>query len=722
MNKAIIGMLMGAAFVIALPALATTSMDLSKAQVLLSGEEESAKVGRAVVSAGDVNGDGYEDYLLGAYEQSTNTDYAYLVYGSGDYFDGGAPDLSDCPKFMSNDNQGYGGALVSGAGDVNGDGYDDFLVGIPFDQNRRGAAYLVYGKAEKYTGANELSDVGRKFKGETDGDYAGTSISGAGDVNSDGYDDFLVGATWYDSKKGAAYLVYGQASKLEGGAFGTVGARFYGVTTDTRTGATVAAAGDVNGDGYGDFMVAASSFESYSGIVYVVYGKATEYTGGNIENQADTLFFAEETYDGIGSSLSAGDFNGDGYSDLLIGSHEQSTGDSKAHGAYLVYGQSDKLPNMGLSAADAKFTATNAGDEVGYNVASLGDANGDGYEDFVIGIPDKVVDGSERGAVYYFAGKSSNYAGTSMVAAAGVETATSFSKAEAEFYGSHLEDEAGTAVAGGDVNGDGLPDLLVGAKGFDSEFNGQGAAYAAALYYDNDCDKLPEDGLLKGWDTNGSISNNGVEISGDGVDNDGDGEIDEVNTLKQNGAHPEFSTYRAMDKDSVSEAIVKVEAAKRGRILVTYGDNSVYRYKIFSKYNGTKYTRVKQYRKKGFFVVLHPNGKKIAFINALKGTIKSRTRLSSEVNYAKNALKVLEYRDRYFAVVTSKLGDQVKVSLVKININKKKFGKLSQQDVTSTAAYPKKTNQYKQQVRLRDKNGHVLFRFRVTTDYELEAL
>ncbi len=185
------------------------------------------------------------------------------------------------------------GVSVSSAGDINGDGYGDIIVGAFLRQaggTNAGAAYVVYGKAAPITAINldtiALGNGGFRIMGENAGSYVGYRVSTAGDINGDGYGDIIVSADNNDAggpNAGAAYVVYGKATpitsvNLDDIALGTGGFRITGEAAGDDAGVSVSSAGDINGDGYDDIIVGAFSNDaggSSAGAAYVVYGKAT---------------------------------------------------------------------------------------------------------------------------------------------------------------------------------------------------------------------------------------------------------------------------------------------------------------------------------------------------------------------------------------------------------------------------------------------------------------
>jgi hypothetical protein len=389
---------------------------LSTADASFWGEDGADMSGYSVASAGDVNGDGYDDFLIGAHndeEGGINAGQTYLILGRAAADWGMDFDLSDADaSFWGEGSNDFSGLSVTSAGDVNGDGRDDFLIGNDADQT-----YLILGRASADWGMDfGLSNADASFWGEDVDDHSGCSVASAGDVNGDGCDDFLIGAYGDDdggADAGQTYLILGRATADWGMDFGlsNADASFWGEDADDMSGYSAASAGDVNGDGYDDFLIGARGDDdggSAAGQTYLILGRASADWGMDFDlSNADASFWGEDADDMSGYSVaSAGDVNGDGYDDFLIGAYGDDDGGADAGQTYLILGRAtaDWGMDFGLSNADASFWGEDVDDMSGYSVASAGDVNGDGYDDFLIGAPIDDDGGVYAGQTYLLLG------------------------------------------------------------------------------------------------------------------------------------------------------------------------------------------------------------------------------------------------------------------------------------------------------------------------------
>ncbi|MEE9213000.1 MAG: hypothetical protein V3U29_10130, partial [Phycisphaeraceae bacterium] len=378
---------------------------------------------------------------IGAYAGVTHTVRAVVTSGvmTGQITLSG-PDAS----YVGENPDDKAGYSVTGVGDVIGDCFADFVIGAPEDDtggDKAGQVYLILGKASGWATGADLSVADGSFIGEDAGDKAGKSVAGVGDVNGDGFDDFVIGTPDDDTggnDAGQVYLILGKSSGWAMGTdLSTADASFLGQNTKDKVGQSVAGVGDFNGDGFDDFVIGGADdadIPPKAGTVYLILGKASGWATGMGISTADAWLFGENTKDKSGKSVAGvGDVNGDGFDDYVIGAPENDDGGSKAGQVYLVLGRaSGWATGTDLSAADASFIGEDAGDKAGESVAGVGDVNGDGFDDFVIGAPEDETGGNVAGQVYLILGKTLGWA-----------MDTDLSAAAASFIGEDAGDKAG---------------------------------------------------------------------------------------------------------------------------------------------------------------------------------------------------------------------------------------------------------------------------------------
>ena len=368
----------------------------------------------------DGNGDGFAEVAVGAriVDQYADSPGAAFVYM------GSAAGVSTTPVVLSNPNQFLGAEVASG-GDINGDGYADLLVGVP-DANNSGGVVLVYlGSAAGFaTAATEITAPDGKFE-------FGAWVTSAGDINRDGYADVLISAPY---AKAAHYLYYGGPSGLSRSPVVLSGGVGFGLTT----------ASDINGDGFADVLVASGSGagNTTSGEVDVYYGTAT-----GLGSTPTVMSFSGSAAGYFGLYVTdSGDVNGDGFGDIALGLYGTGTGPDGGVGTVEIF-----LGSAGGLTAGPSFL--NPGPQYslwGDRLSGAWDVNGDGFDDLVMGDPGYAA----RPAQIAFGGPS----GPTALTPIGVPP---------DDTGGFGDPVAG----GGDVNGDGFMDVLIGAVG------SPGAAY-----------------------------------------------------------------------------------------------------------------------------------------------------------------------------------------------------------------------------------------------------
>lgn len=406
--------------------LSLTELDGSNGFVIFD-TQNLGNFGRSVNGAGDVNGDGYDDLIVSTY----TTGEVYIVYGSGQGFeatlDVATLDGTNGFTFVGSGSDNTGSS-VNAAGDVNGDGIDDLLIGSPFAPSG-GYSVVVFGSSQGFDALLSISEIdgtnGFIMEGDKSGDYSGSSVASVGDVNGDGLDDIIIGAYSADSNgqeaSGAAYVVFGsqdgfdqtlQLSALDG----EDGFILQGSDYGERAGYSVSGIGDFNGDSLDDFIIGAYGVGDTSapsaGKSYVIFGSESGFDStvdlSSLDGVNGIILSGESGEDWSGYSVSAaGDVNGDGLDDVLIGApYADHNNQSGAGEAYIVFGSTETFdPNLNLSELDGTdgiiFRGVFDGDQTGFAVSAAGDINDDGYDDILIAAPTSWPDGKAgAGQVY----------------------------------------------------------------------------------------------------------------------------------------------------------------------------------------------------------------------------------------------------------------------------------------------------------------------------------
>ena len=516
---------------------------LSQADASFLGEVPGDRAAWRISGAGDINGDGIDDLLVGAYYNSESANEAgqtYIILGriSGWSMDTGLAD-SDASYLGESEFDQSGGGL-SGVGDVNGDGIDDLIIGA-FGNSEAGLGagqvYLIFGRNNGWAMDASLADADASFVGEFAGDYAGYYVSGVGDVNADGLSDFLIGAFHCDqggADSGKTYLVLGKLSGWSmDESLSTADASFVGESSGDFGGYRVSEAGDMNNDGHYDFLVSAIENDESgtdAGQVYLVLGHASGWTQDVDLGGVDASFHGEVSGDRAGLDIGgAGDVNGDGFDDILIGASMNDENGQYAGQAYLVFGKAGGWAmDMSLAIADASFLAEDSGDHAGYALDGAGDVNGDGFGDLIIGayVNDDAATGA--GQTYLLFGTDSGWS-----------MDMELSGADASFLGEFEADASGLSVAGvGDVNADSYSDFMISAFRNDEAGEGAGQGYLILDEW-SPCADIDGDGF--GYPGALSCPNGGAEDCDDadaavhpgadelcnGIDDDCDGVVDE---------------------------------------------------------------------------------------------------------------------------------------------------------------------------------------------------
>ncbi|MBT8138113.1 MAG: integrin alpha [Gammaproteobacteria bacterium] len=541
------------------------------------------------VASGDVNGDGRADLIIGAPEASpggrTNAGSTYVLFGSAT----GYPAQLDLAGLLAAnggngtagfvlhgiDSGDFSGLTLSAASDINDDGINDIVIGadladLAAESNDAGESYVVFGSAAGFPAEIELSSLlaanggdgstGFVIKGINFADFAGVVAAG-GDFNGDMIDDLVIGARTADpagnrGSAGQTFVLFGRDSGFPAelslttllpgnGGNGSTGFVIEGINAFDESGTAIASAGDVNGDTIDDLVISApeadGSGNDFSGEVYVVFGRSTGFSalfqlsslpGG--DGSTGFVMYGEDIFLLTGRSVdAAGDVNGDGIDDIVFGADLALGGAGKA---YVIFGRDTGFPgslslttllaaNGGDGSTGFVMNGVAAGDGAGLPVAGLGDINNDGFDDVgVAALFSSPGDRTFAGTVYVVYGADTGYPAeldlASLLVANGGDGTVGFA-----VNGIVANDAAGIGLGGGDMNGDGIADMLIGAAFADPNARDLAGetyiVFGQAAVADSDGDGVGDD-----TDNCIAVANaDQTDSNGDGIGNICDGDV-----------------------------------------------------------------------------------------------------------------------------------------------------------------------------------------------------
>ncbi len=479
----------------------------------LRGWDSNAEFAQSISGGADINGDGYEDFLIGITDDDqfdTDAGVAYVIFGTpGETRSDidlqtlqSTTESSDGFAIFGEDSNNRLGSASTLSGDLNGDGYDDIVVAAGQNdrgQTHAGTVYVIWGQPGSTRADINVSSIdnsnGFRIIGHEDNNHLGDSeetdlentqpfnfLDASGDFNGDGINDLLIGHSLSDqsgTESGVVYLVFGRSgttrADIDLANLGSEGFRLTNNAGDRFLGNSVQFIGDYNDDGYNDIVlgeVGADDGASNAGRAYVVFGHAgPTFTNVDLTSLDGTNGFTITTSvadSRLGSRVHGGDINGDGRTDVIVGqSWASPNGRTEAGRTAVIYGAgSAPYPDINVDSLSSPqgfvVWGESAGDFSSHNLC-VGDVDADGIDDLLVTGWEDAEGGTTAGAAWVLYGET----GT---ARATIDLATLSGATGFKIIGDTENDEFGKNCALADINGNGYQDLILSSE--EGEDNG----------------------------------------------------------------------------------------------------------------------------------------------------------------------------------------------------------------------------------------------------------
>jgi hypothetical protein len=434
------------------------------AGITLAGEAFGDYTGYITALGGDATGDGHRDVLVASGARSGGAAVSGTIYVVPGPITADRSLADDAIRLYGVEQPGEATPSLAWLGDLDGDGWGDLAVGEP-GSTTTGFLHVVRGPV---TTTGPLSERGEAWTGEAPSDGAGVDVASAGDVTSDGRADVIVGAYRVSGpltfSAGAAYVLAGPAAGP--GSLGDAACKLAGHVSGMSFGTAVAGGGDVDGDGVADVLVGSDTAGGQAhGGVYVFRGPLS---GQRLASDADARLFGHDSWNQPGrfrGTIAWGDLDGDGRDDVIVGDHRDGLEAGEDRGGVYVVFAPGVTGEVDLDDAPAILTGTAMDESAGATVAAIGDTDGDGVGEVVVGAPGAQPAGFGSGRISVHYGP---WSGTADIA----DTASAW------WDGAGLAWWVGYGLAGGaDVTGDSAPDLLLGARGADGDVPDSGSVF-----------------------------------------------------------------------------------------------------------------------------------------------------------------------------------------------------------------------------------------------------